>query len=744
MILLALLLSLTSALPADAVRILVVDARTQAPLPGVRVQLQAAEEARRQIHVANTGTDGVAAFDAVAPGSYVLTVSTIGYAFVRRGVTVTAGSPLALTIPLAEGTGTYQEDVVVTAASSGAPEIGVSSQTTIGSATIQDLRGIASDDPMRAVQALPGVSTGDDFQAEFSVRGSAFRHVGIVIDDTPSPLLLHAVRGRDDTGSLAMINADVLDRASLAAGPHPQRHGEWIGATLEFGLRSGSRDRARVSGTVSGTSASAVIEGPLGAAGRGAWLVTARKSYVDWLVRKLDPAIESTIGFSDAQGKLVWDLTGRQQVQMVVIGGQAVYREPNASIANGLHKAVSTGRLASLGWSWTGNATTMRQRASITLSEFTNTGQRTQVLGRGTTTMAMWRADVTRAFGARWLAEAGARVERTRTDQTLTRYRLQGTSVRQIATRRADGSRQVSASWGQIAWRGAHTGLSAGLRVVDAERPDGRWAAPWVLAEQRLGRLTLRAGAGTSRQLPPLEAALVRTDEVRDERAQGVDGSAELRLGRTGRLQVIGFARKERDILRLISEERVVNGAFVPALTFPVAASRLDGSSRGVDVVLQRTSTAGLSGWVAYTWAHTRYTDRVSGERFDGDYDQRHTINAFVQQRLSYRSAVNAKLRMGSNVPLVGYFSGDVTTLRSGVERNQVRLPWYVRLDVRANRTFAIGSRRLTLFAEVVNALGRRNLGQADGFVRLPGLEAVFYTEKLIPRVPSAGVLIEF
>jgi hypothetical protein len=80
---------------------------------------------------------------------------------------------------------------------------------------------VAADDPMRAIQALPGVATGDDFQAEFSVRGSAFRHVGVVIDGTPAPLLLHAVRAAGDSGSIAMINSDVLQRAALFAGPHP-------------------------------------------------------------------------------------------------------------------------------------------------------------------------------------------------------------------------------------------------------------------------------------------------------------------------------------------------------------------------------------------------------------------------------------------------------------------------------------------------------------------------------------------
>ena len=122
---------------------------------------------------------------------------------------------------------------------------------------------MVADDPMRAMQALPGVATGDDFQAQFSVRGSAFRHVGLVIDGTPAPVLLHAVRGAEDTGSIAMINSDVLSRATLLTGPHALRHGDWLGATLEFDVREGARDRLISRAAVSGTNASVAIEGPL-------------------------------------------------------------------------------------------------------------------------------------------------------------------------------------------------------------------------------------------------------------------------------------------------------------------------------------------------------------------------------------------------------------------------------------------------------------------------------------------------
>ena len=128
---------------------------------------------------------------------------------------------------------------------------------------------------------------------------------------------------------------------------------------------------------------------------------------------------------------------------------------------------------------------------------------------------------------------------------------------------------------------------------------------------------------------------------------------------------------------------------------------------------------------------------------FGGDFDQRHTLNLFIQQRFSYRMNASAKLRLGSSFPIVGYFTGTPMDLFLGADRNAVRVPSYSRLDLRLSRTFTYDRSRMTLFLEVMNAAGHRNFGQADGSIR-SSLQAVNFVERLIPRVPSAGILLEF
>ncbi len=718
----------------------VTDARTTAPVQDAQVAI--VELAR----TTRTGTDGRFEFRGLPPGGYTVTISTIGYIFVRRHVQAAGSATIDLSIPLAEGTGTYTESVTVSAETATRPSLGGASEIALGSAGLADLRGVATDDPIRAMQALPGVATGDDFNAEFSVRGSSFRHVGVVIDGTATPMLLHAVRGADDSGSIAMINTDILSHGALVSGAQTLRHGDWLGATLEFDVREGSRDRLALRAAVSGTAASAVVEGPLPGK-RGAWLVSARKSYLDWLIRKVEPGIDSTLGFVDGTAKLVYDVTPRQQVQLLVLGGQATYKELQVSSANGLLRATSSTGLVSALWRTTGSRWVLSERFSYVGSDFRNGGVLTQELARGFSAAMIARIDFNAALGHGWTVDAGGRHERYRTNQILRDFVTinNGTAVRVRNEREVTAATTQLGGWAQVGRRTATGGLTAGLRVAGRTLATGAGVTPWVLAERRVGRLTFKAATGGSTQF--FDPAIVLTGDtiIRPERARSVDAGVSYALAGGLRLDVAAFGRSESQVLRPTGENRVdpITHVRIVESVFPTYGAQIDGTSRGVDVVLLRRAPSGPTGWISYTWAHTRHRDTLTGESFDADFDQRHTLNVFATQRISYRMTISGKLRVGSNFPIVGYFEERPEGLWLSTERNRVRLPVYSRLDLRANRTFTFDRHRLTLFVEIMNTFGRRNIGQADGSIR-PSLEAVGFAERLIPFVPSAGVLIEF
>jgi hypothetical protein len=161
--------------------------------------------------------------------------------------------------------------------------------------------------------------------------------------------------------------------------------------------------------------------------------------------------------------------------------------------------------------------------------------------------------------------------------------------------------------------------------------------------------------------------------------------------------------------------------------------------------MVQRSVTGrGVSGWFSYAFGRNRYHDTVSGETFWGDSDQRHTMNAYALYRHSERASFVAKLRVGSNFPIPGYYASRDGTYFITDVRNTARLPAYGRLDLRANRTFNWSRRRLTLFAEVINVLNRDNFRFTPHSINVTTRTAIRPFDSMLPIVPSVGLLIEF
>jgi hypothetical protein len=720
----------------------VADARTGAELARIAVMVEDGPTAL-------TDDQGRYELTGVAAGARRLSVSVVGYVFVRRDVVVSPGAVIEVDIPLTEGTGTYTETVTVAAGRFHAPEPGVASQQVLGSAEIQNLRGVLADDPLRAVQVLPGVATGDDLRSEFSVRGSGFSHMNFTVDGFASPFLLHTVRAIEDlssSGSVAMINSDILEDVTLLNGGYAQRFGNRTGGEVDFRLREGSRDRRQVRAAVSGTSASVVLEGPLGRARRGSWLFSARQSYLDLIVERLvDEGLH--FRFADAQAKLVFDFTSVQRGELAILAGRSRLEgrreDPDDDDLfvgrNGSAMAIGSWRMA-------------RPRAVVTaralgsFNAFGNDALSEVPLDKGEDTQAAGRIDAAITAAPRLQFEAGAQGEWT--DQARRRQRFSNAlgEYRLFNDYRASGVR--TGAYAQLRW------TAGPLTLVPGARAD-RWSitgestmSPWMQAEWRIGPTTLvRGGAGIYRQFPDFEQVVGTLGQsgARAERAVQYDLGFEQRLGAAMRFQVTLYNRDERGFFRRFdAETRLVDGRVVRGSPTAAYASRVNGYARGMEVLLQRKSPAGFTGWLSYSYGRMRQHDVMSHERFWGDLDQRHTFNAYLFYRVSDRFSVSAKLRAGSNTPAPGYFTERDGSYFIHDIRNGLRLPVYSRLDARANRTFTWGSRRLTLFAEVMNILNRENVRFNPPGVnpRTGGVSRLF--EPLIPIVPSVGLLIEF
>jgi CarboxypepD_reg-like domain len=722
----------------------VVDGRTGAPLEKVLVVV---EDTGKSVL---TDAQGRFRIEGVSPGPHRLYVSVVGYALFRREVTAGPGTP-PLTVRLSEGTTAYSETVTVTPDVFRAPPDPVPSSHVLGSAELLNLRGVLADDPLRAVQVLPGVAAGDDLRSEFTVRGSGFHHLTFTVDGFATPYLLHTVRGVEDrgpTGSVAMINSDVLEDVTLLNGSYPQRYSGHTGAEIDFRLRDGSRDRRVFHVAVSGTNASAVAEGPIGRRQRGSWLISARQSYLDLIVHRLTYRAVS-FGFADAQAKLTYDLSARQRLDLTMLAGRSRFEnDPVEREIDDIRVGLNASVVGVAGWRLTLPRLILSQRLLAADNHFRNQNTSSVELDNGRDRQLAYRADATMSAHPSLELAAGGEAERR--DDNRVRRRLAANRLNLVLLDDYSGDGLLTGGYAAARWTPFSTvTLAPGVRADRWSLTHQSTLSPWLQAEWRAtGSFKVRAGAGSYQQFPDFDKVLGASggDRLQPERADQFDLGVEQRIGQTLRATVTLYDREEHDMLRRPgAETRILATRVVRGSASTKYENRLEGFARGVEVMVQRSIAGrGVSGWLSYAFGRNRYRDTVSGETYWGDADQRHTMNAYALYRHSDRASFVAKLRIGSNFPIPGYYAtrdeGYVVT----DVRNTTRLPVYSRLDLRANRTFNWSHRRLTLFAEIINLLNRDNVRFSPPGVNLTTRTTTKPFESMLPIIPSVGVLIEF
>ena len=732
---------------------IVIDDRTEQPIKGVAIHVE------NQPIVVETDDSG--RFTLTAPkGRHTIAASVIGYALLRTEIDV-ADAPLDMTIRLSAGAGAYTERVSVSGSLRSESD-SVAGSTSLYGRELETLRGAVLDDPLRAVQSLPSATATDDFYSEFAVRGNPFRYVGLVVDGVPTRYLMHSVNGVTDGGSVAMINSETLSSVSMLPGSYPQRTGRQMGAEVGLATREGSRDEFRGRAGLSGTSANALLEGPING-GKGSWLASIRRSYLDYLIERIDPDAGFAFGYVDAQAKAVYDLNPRHQVSITALLGRAAFEEGDPDIGvNEIRTAVSRAWLSTLSWRYLPSPRlAVTQRLYSTGLHFDNDNRDGATLDTARSTRLGWRADASFVPSTRMVIEFGGDAERLDGQSRIVRQ-ISPTSA-PLALNDYDEHAAAASAYGQVRISlGSRLTMTPGTRIDHWTLTGATDTSPWINGELRLSEATrLRAGSGVYRQFPDLDEVHGLHgggESLRPERALHADAGIEQMLPLQTRVLVNVYMREERDVLWTPGAEprRLPSGAiYLGAFDAPFV-NALSGDARGAEVVVRRDSTGGFSGWAGYAYSRMRYTDTRTGERFWGDADQRHTLSLYGNYRLSSRTSVSARYRYGSNYPLRGYIGepsvgvgqqpviGD-RLLFYGIapERNTLRLPAYSRLDVRADRAFTWSGLRLVAFVDVANVLNHENLRNASYNVDRAG--RVFdTTESLMPIVPSGGLVVEF
>jgi TonB family protein len=542
-------------------------------------------------------------------------------------------------------------------------------------------------DPLRAIEALPGVTPTLSGAPYFYVRGAPPGNVGYFFDGVRLPALFHAVAGP------SVIHPALIEYVEFHPGPYPASLGRAAGAVVAaFSEQSSGPARGEIA--VRATDSSAFLQVPLG---EGAAEVTlaGRYAYATPVLRLFAP--ELSVAYADYQARVRLFPTRRDTLSLFGFGAHDLLteeREEGRKTVYGVtfhrldaryERELERGRADAgvvLGW----------DRSSVRNGDATVRDVSVRLRGGLESRIGE---------SARFYAGADA----GRADYSAHVANVDDGLARADLTRRyARRSDTVAGAYVGLQQKlGGRIMLDPGLRV-DAYFSRSDWAVgvePRLIAEIEVSpRVTLVHGLGVAHQPPADPLPQPGIDPPLDGGLQtAVQSSAGMRWLLPADLHFQATLFQSMQLNLTDDPSRRLGQDAVPE------DARALGSTRGVEFLLKRTLSMAWGGYVVYTLSQTwRSFGRAEGP---SAFDRTHVLGG----------AFSRGFRNGYRVGVRGTFYSGIPSKVAYLEaaRHPPRTPPFYRLDVRAEKRWAFaGGGYLALVAEVLNTtLNREVLDQS-------------------------------
>jgi hypothetical protein len=702
----------------------------------------------------------------LAPGNYTLRLNAVGYRLVTVSFNLASTDQVKdFSITMVPDNFHHADKVEVRADPFQVSDSPATNEMNLTSSEIRETSTVFADDPFRAVQSLPGVSAegNNEFFAEFSVLGAPFANVGVYVDDVLVPSPFHEIGNFSEGASLGVLTSEVVEEMKLLPAAYPERYGDSDGAALDIRTRDGSRSSPlfRIS---AGIAASEVLgEGWFSSARKGSWLASARKSYINYLVhgRVSDAA---NVGFEDADLKLSYDLTPRQNINLFATDGHTNMSASDPAALQNFEYASGNSdfSFARAGWRFAVNPRMLLDARAAYIREpdqlfsnmdilLTKTDDREWVGGAGISWA--WAEDqVLQAGLSEWhVRDSQYQVSLTDSGQFVP-FEFSGTGLHQNAY----------AEQSSTFLRGRLHALGS-LRWERFQSYIPQHFSPQLSIAYHLARATeVQLAAARYTQFSTTNFTLPVGTCVQygalPAKSEHYTAAIEQRFHENTRLRLEVFQRKNFYSIGATPQGKGVNPC--PVLQPIAGGTYKQDYSHGVQLLLQRRSANRLSGWIGYTLLSARErsyqvslpTSPPTPIFFDSNFyystleDQRHSLTVFSTYRLGPTLNLSGKYLYGSGYPIP---SGTYVQLGNGqfvsTGINTTRLDAYHRVDVRADKDWAFQRWKLTLYGEVLNLTNHYNgrFAYESGIDPTTG-RVLVKTLQGLPVTPTVGLVAQF
>ena len=561
-------------------------------------------------------------------------------------------------------------------------------------------------DIMRSIQLLPGVKAESDASSSFQVRGGTSAQNQVLFDLAPVYNSGHLA------GLFSAFNEDALASATLYKGLLPAQYGGASSAVLDITGKTGNRSGWHGGVSVGLLAAKGTIEGPI-AKDKASLLVTARRTYMDLLLKASKDFRDNTLYFYDFNVKLDWTPDRRNQFFLTfftshdrtAVDKMADIRWSNLTAElKWLHHfnddayAQTTAFLSNyqtdngvdflrmnLWYKGHIRQTSLRQDFSFNLSPF-NLNLR-----------AGLQTSLYNVKSAEWQVLSKYDKEQRRAWENTgwvngtfnLRPDLQASvGLRVNAFSPLGGSLYYDIEDnGEIGWYYNYgeneivkTHLTLEPRVSISWQPTSQTSVKIGYARTSQNLHALRNQSTST----PFDRYTMSSNIVKPETADQWSGGLYLMTSQQDYdFSIEGYYRQIRDVLDYKDGKSFSSEIEIERL---ILAG--EGKSYGVELCARKNSGR-LTGWIGYTlsWSKTRIDGINGGQWYDANNDRRHDINIVGMYKLNNRWTINAAWVFNSGQAFTAP-SGKYQVIDNWIyyyaERNGYRAPDYHRLDVSA------------------------------------------------------------
>lgn len=288
-----------------------IDAETKSVLIGANVIIYGTSLG------AATDLNGNYVIPHVPVGNYSLQFRYMGYETLKRADVIVRSERRTFVNAELKPMAVEMDQVVVTGGYFSESSDQPTSAVNFSNEEIRRTPGSAGD-VSRIVMTLPSLAKVNDQSNNLIVRGGNPMENTFYIDNIEIPNINHFPNQGASGGPIGILNVDFIQDVTFLTGGFSAIYGDKLSSIMDIAFREGNPEEFDGQLDLNFAGFGGVFEGPF-LKEKGTWLVSARRSYLDFVVKTFD--VGSTIApvYGDIQGKLVYNINENHTLNLLGI-----------------------------------------------------------------------------------------------------------------------------------------------------------------------------------------------------------------------------------------------------------------------------------------------------------------------------------------------------------------------------------------------------------------------------------------